>query len=111
MAELFIQGLIVHLFADWILQSDWMAENKVSLSHPAALVHSGIHTLGLLLVFPAATAVWLGISHLIIDTRMPLIYLRRIMRQEAQGVRGTSFKIWQDQVAHILFLYAAAFWL
>ena len=110
MAELFINGLIIHLIADWILQSDWMSENKVSLRHPAAWIHSGIHTVGLLFVFPIATATWLGISHLIIDTRIPLIYIRRIMGQGPQGARGTSFKIWQDQVAHILLIYLAAFW-
>jgi len=107
MAELFIRGLMVHFLADWILQSDWMSENKVSLRHPAAWIHSGIHTLGLLLVFPSFIALLLGISHLLIDTRIPLNYLQNIMGQEPEGAHGTSFVIWQDQVAHILLIYAA----
>lgn len=109
MSDIFIQGLMVHYIADWILQSDWMSENKISLRHPAAWIHSGIHTLGLLLVFPMTVAFLLGISHLIIDTRVPLAYVRRLMGQDPQGARGTSFKIWQDQIAHILLIYVAAF--
>ena len=85
-----------------------MSENKISLRHPAAWIHSGIHTIGFLFVFPIAIAGWLGISHLIIDTRIPLAYLRNIMRQKAKGAQGISFKIWQDQVAHILLIYLAA---
>ncbi len=111
MADLFIKGMIVHFVADWVLQSDWMSANKMSLRHPAAWVHSGIHTLGLLLVFPINAAMLLGLSHLIIDTRVPLNYLRKWMGQKPEGVQGISFMIWQDQIAHILLLFGAAYWL
>jgi hypothetical protein len=111
MTDIFIRGLMVHFLADWILQSDWMSENKVSLRHPAAWIHSSIHTLGLLLVFPSSVALLLGISHLLIDTRIPLIYLRKGMGQEPKGAQGTSFVIWQDQVVHILLIYIAAAYL
>ena len=43
----FEKGLVAHLVADWILQNDWMARNKMKLSHPAAWVHSTIQGLGL----------------------------------------------------------------
>ena len=108
MPDFFVKGLLVHLLADWMLQSDWMSNNKVSLRHPAAWVHSGIHTLGFLLVFPPLGALFLGLSHLLIDTRLPLSYLRKIMGQKAEGPSGISFMIWQDQVAHILLIYVAA---
>ena len=49
---LLIWGIVVHLFADWILQNDYLAANKSNLKNPAAYVHSGIHLFGLLLVFP-----------------------------------------------------------
>ncbi len=108
MAELFLKALIVHLVADWFLQSDWMSENKIDLDHPAAWVHSGIHTAGNLLVFPIWAALLISFSHLLIDTRKPLIWLRQLFRQNPQGAVAPVFEIWQDQAAHIIILAAAA---
>src|SRR3972149_11729090 len=85
MLELFLKGLIVHLVADWFLQSDWMSENKISLLHPAAWVHSGIHMIGNLLVFSPLVAITLSTTHLLIDTRKPLVWLRRIFQQNPKG--------------------------
>ena len=90
MPDLFVKGLLVHLLADWMLQSDWMSNNKVSLRHPAAWVHSGIHTLGFLLVFPTLGAIFLGLSHLLIDTRLPLSYLRKIMGQKRKALAALA---------------------
>lgn len=108
MVELFLKGLIVHLIADWFLQSDWMSANKTSLLHPAAWVHSGIHTVGYFLVFSPVIAVSVGISHLLIDTRKPLIWLRRVFQQSPKGNVPTIFEIWQDQAAHLIILAIAA---
>ena len=36
---LFERALVAHLVADWLLQNDWMAHQKTSLSHSAAWVH------------------------------------------------------------------------
>ncbi|MCW5875442.1 MAG: DUF3307 domain-containing protein [Anaerolineales bacterium] len=107
MSELFLKGLIVHLAADWFLQSDWMAQHKTSLYHPAAWVHSGIHTLGYLLVLPANAALALGISHLLIDTRKPLIWLRALFAQKL-GAYEPAFELWQDQAAHLILLALVA---
>ena len=107
MLELFLKGLIVHLVADWFLQSDWMSKNKVSLLHPAAWVHSGIHTIGNLFVFDPVVAIGLGISHLLIDTRKPLIWLRQIFQQNPKGDVTMVFEIWQDQAAHLVLLGVA----
>lgn len=104
MFNLFLKGLIVHLVADWFLQSDWMAENKSSLLHPAAWVHGGIHTIGNLLVFDPLIAVSLGISHVLIDTRKPLIWLRWIFQQNPSKAVAPVFEIWQDQAAHLILL-------
>jgi hypothetical protein len=107
MFELFLKGLIVHLVADWFLQTDWICANKTDLTHAAAWVHSGIYTIGNLLIFPPAMALALGLSHLLIDTRRPLIWLRRILRQNPQGAVAPVFEILQDQAAHIILLAAA----
>jgi len=107
MVDLFLKALIVHLIADWFLQSDWMSENKTSLLHPAAWAHSGIHTIGNLLMFSPIIAMGLGVSHLLIDTRKPLIWLRQIFQQNPKGAVVPVFEIWQDQAAHLVLLSLA----
>ena len=102
-AELIIYGIVVHLFVDWLLQNEWMAVNKVSLKHLAAWAHSGLHFIGALLVFPLPFALIIGVTHLLIDTRKPLIWWRRVYRQTADAANPASLHvaIWTDQVAHI----------
>ncbi|MEX1247112.1 MAG: hypothetical protein WEA61_01400 [Anaerolineales bacterium] len=109
MAELFIAGLIVHLVVDWFLQADWVSANKSSLRHPAAWVHSGLYVLGNLLVFSPLIAVLLGLSHMLLDTRVPLRWWRRLLQQDPQGEDGRLFRMLQDQAAHTLIIGLAAF--
>lgn len=109
MADLFIKGLLVHLFVDFFLQSDWIADNKVNIRHPAAWLHGSLNVLGLLLVFTPEIAVGLGLSHMLIDTRYPLAIWRRWLRQNPQGEDGRLFRVLQDQSAHLILLGAAAF--
>lgn len=121
---LLIWGVVVHLVCDWLLQNEWMALNKVSLRHPAAYVHSGIHGLAMLLVFPWWGALAIGVSHLLIDTRKPVVWWSRLIRQtQPQGERvvtwdsphpipaydiGTETRFWVDQVFHIAVVAAMA---
>ena len=106
--ELLVWGATVHLVVDWLLQNEWMAENKTSLRHPAAYVHSGLHGLALLLVFPPPAALALGIVHLLIDTRKPLDWLALVMHQTTEGPLGPTLLIWRDQALHIATIAAAA---
>jgi hypothetical protein len=159
-----VWGLVAHLVADWLLQSDWMAVHKTQrrmrqrrtpghkLSeeqvaeqkgtyvitrygstfewgpgpwydrHPAAYVHAGIHGAVLVLVFGWVAAP-LALAHLVIDTRTPIEWWSRLMRQA--GPRGhyveagyqpddgqvtyvplydvgLEVRFWVDQVAHIV---------
>lgn len=105
---LLLWGIVIHLFCDWILQNQWMADNKSSLLHPAAYVHSGLHGLGLLLIFPWYAALCIAISHLLIDTRVPLRLWAKLIRQTQVGPMGVHVKIWADQTAHIVVLAIAA---
>ncbi len=59
--------LLVHLIGDYVLQSDWMATEKVKYNWPAA-VHAGIYSAGFLVFRPSALA-WFVIwySHFLID--------------------------------------------
>lgn len=101
-------GIIVHLVVDWLFQNDYLAKNKVSLRHPAAWVHSGLHALALLLVFPPIYAVGIGILHLLIDTRIPLTWWRKAYRQTTEGPFAIHVALWSDQVLHIAVIALAA---
>lgn len=113
-SDLLVWGIVAHLIADWPLQNDWMAQNKASLRHPAGYVHAGIHAVVLALVFGWVAAP-LATAHLLIDTRIPVIWWSRLVRQtqpmpqiESDGQQtrvmvdvGTEVRFWTDQVFHI----------
>lgn len=101
-SDLLIWGIVLHFLADWPLQNDWMANNKMKRKikhdawlrqgelgteyttwwhrHPAAYVHAGIHCVFLALVF-GWVAVPLAVAHLIIDCRWPVARWSKLMRQ------------------------------
>jgi hypothetical protein len=105
---LFVWGFVVHLVADWLFQTEWMAIHKMDLRHLAAWVHSGIHTAGLLLVFAWPLALLIGLSHLLIDTRKPLSWWLRMVKHIPKAANHQSVEIWVDQVMHITVLAIAA---
>ena len=102
--SLLIWGIVIHLFCDWLLQNHAMAQNKSNLRHPLAYVHSGIHLLGLLLIFPVWAAILISVLHLLIDTRVPLTWWRNFYRQTRTGDVALHVAMWSDQVAHITVL-------
>ncbi len=106
--ELVVWGLVAHLVADWLLQTDWMAQNKASLAHPAAWVHGAIHAGALSLVFGWGAAVVIGMSHILIDTRRPLGFYRKHMRIQGTEATALHVAVWVDQVAHVAIIAAAA---
>jgi hypothetical protein len=105
---LLVWGVMVHLVADWLLQNEWMALNKADLRHPAAWVHSGIHTVGLLLIFTWPAALLIGLTHLLIDTRRPLLWWMRVVKQMPAAERLPIVEIWLDQVMHSTVIAAVA---
>jgi hypothetical protein len=134
-SDLLIWGIVLHLIADWPLQNDWMANNKADLRNAAGYVHAGIHGLLLALVF-GWVAIPLAVLHLLIDTRKPVVWWSRRVRQTQPGAStsnvtyyGTSFgagtsnvsvtppplydigtevRFWTDQVFHIACIALAA---
>jgi len=106
--NLLVWGIVIHLVADWLFQTNWMALYKSDLRHPAAWVHSGIHTLGLFLVFAWPLAVLIGLTHLLIDTRKPLIWWIRVIKHVPADDRLPMVEIWLDQVMHITVLAGAS---
>jgi hypothetical protein len=104
---LMIWGMVAHLVADWLCQNDWMAVNKANLRHPAGWVHAAIHGVALALVFGWVAAP-LAVAHLLIDTRKPVAWWSRAIRQTqptGQGLPlvdiGMFVRFWNDQVWHI----------
>jgi hypothetical protein len=106
--SLLLWGIVIHLLLDWLGQNDWMARYKSSLKHPASWVHSGIHLIGLLLIFPWYAAFSIAVVHLLIDLRAPLVWWRKIYRQTREGDVALHVALWSDQVAHITVLAVAA---
>jgi hypothetical protein len=113
-SDLLVWGIVLHLIADWPLQNDWMANNKTNLLHPAGYVHAGIH--GILLAFVFGwVAIPLAVVHLLIDTRVPVVWWSRLIRQtQPRNPRydngdeiitlmdpGMEVRFWTDQVFHI----------
>lgn len=106
MLTVFEQALVMHLIGDWLLQNHWMAENKPNLKHPAAWIHTGVHVVLLSLVLGIQAGVILGILHMIVDTRGPLIWWRRVFGMTTEGPFAQPVAIWSDQVLHIVCIAA-----
>lgn len=116
--RLFIVGLLAHIIADWFLQNDWMAQYKVSLKHPAAWIHSGIHFLCFWPVIGFPMAGFVFVTHILIDTRVPLNWWKRVYRMKSYdpkqepgsmwNVIASQVAFWQDQMAHVLVIAIAA---
>jgi hypothetical protein len=98
---LFEKALVAHLIADWVLQNDWMARNKINLRHPAAWTHSGIQGLCLGIALGWQGGVFLGILHLFIDTRVPLRWWIRAFKKSDESADSKIIEMGLDQVIHI----------
>lgn len=141
--DLLLWGMVVHLVIDWLGQNEWMAVNKAKRRehrrrlrgrvdqtytrwwdrHPAAYVHAGMHGAAQLLVFPWWAALAIGVTHLLIDTRVPVAWWSKLIgqTQPVDGIVdvrprwdrpqlasgrayfdiGADVRIWADQVWHI----------
>ncbi len=107
-SNLLLWGVVAHLLADWLLQNEWMARHKRDLRHPAAWVHSAIHLFCMLFVFSWPAALVIGISHLLIDTRLPVRWwIERVKRMPAKP-QSAALEVALDQVFHLLLLAAVA---
>jgi hypothetical protein len=101
MLTLFEQAVVAHLVADWILQNDWMARNKLSLRHPAAWTHAGIQALCLGVALGWLGGLVLGFIHMLIDTRVPVAWWMRVFKKCEKAPEAGAIAIWLDQTLHI----------
>ncbi len=106
--DVLLWAVVIHMIVDWLLQTDWMARNKSNLKHPAAYVHSGMHALGLMLIFPWWMALSVGVTHLLIDTRKPVTWWIETIKQMPPSTPVyMHVEIWLDQIFHLLMLLLA----
>jgi len=61
-----MEQLLLHLWGDYVTQSDWMANNKTS-SHVPALTHAVVYSLPFLLIGSWTAVAVIGITHFFID--------------------------------------------
>lgn len=62
-----MEQLLCHLWGDYVLQSDWMAQNKTKAFLPAWL-HASAYTFAFLFLKPSLPAVFvIMVSHFLID--------------------------------------------
>jgi hypothetical protein len=97
----FERAFVAHLVADWLLQNDWMAHHKASLSHPAAWVHGAIHGAALAWALDWRAGLVLGLLHTGIDTRVPLGWWIRRFKHSAEAPDASSIAMWTDQALHL----------
>jgi len=100
------RGILAHLVADWILQTDWMARNKCSLLHPAAWTHAAIHALCLALALGWQAGLVLGAVHMLIDTRSPVAWWMRSFKRCQPVPEAGSVALWLDQTLHFVCIAA-----
>ena len=104
----FEKALVAHLVADWVLQNDWMARNKTSLRHAASWTHAAIHGVCLGVALGWLGGLVLAISHLLIDTRVPVAWWIKWFKKSGGAPEAGMIAIWLDQTFHIVCI---AIWL
>ncbi len=72
-------GVILHFVGDYLLQNDWMAQNKTK-SNGAAIVHAAVYSMPFLLIFRDGWWFWLiPITHYLIDRYRLATYWIRLV--------------------------------
>lgn len=95
--------LTLHFIADFLLQDDWMAQNKSS-NFKALSVHVAVYTLPFALFFNWKFAAFTYATHFIVD----MASSRLTTHLWQKGERHWFFVvIGADQLAHYIFLFIA----
>lgn len=119
-----MEQLLIHLFADYWLQNDWMATNKKE-NFLIALLHSIIYTIPFLLLTHSVLAlVVIGLTHSLIDGTHIVEKLNQIKNldfdihilansnyefNDGYGYRPDFIRVWliiiQDNILHLIINY------
>lgn len=100
-----VWGVVLHLIMDWLGQNEVIATRKMNLRDWPGWVHATLHGVIQLLVFPWWAALTIGVTHLLIDTRKPVVWWSQLIRQTQPSGNGfdigADVRIWVDQVWHV----------
>lgn len=119
-----MEQLLIHLFADYWLQNDWMARGKKQHFY-IALIHSFIYTLPFMLLTQSIKALFIiFITHAIIDGTRIVEILNQIKNldfythilstsdyefADGYGNRPDFIRVWliiiQDNILHLIINY------
>lgn len=118
-----MEQLLIHLFADYWLQNDWMAGGKKQHFY-IALIHSLIYTLPFILLTRSPLALFtIMITHAIIDGTNIVNRLNQIKNwdfkehnvgeciclKDGYGCRPLFIRVWliiiQDNIIHLIINY------
>lgn len=115
------EGLVLaHLLGDWLLQTEWQAENKQQ-SWTALSVHLLIYhavVLGVVMLgfgLRGLPVLWVMIvlifTHAMLDRRTILLWLMKVLRLTVKRAPERWMRIAVDQSLHLLLLGIAAVYL
>jgi len=106
----FITACLWHFFTDFCLQNEWMANNKHNVKHLAGYVHALIITVPMFLCFAWWIPPIIGITHFIIDTRIPIKWWMSVMRKNLPNEPWYHpAAITVDQIWHIVVLFCMVY--
>lgn len=112
--------LMAHIAGDWLLQTEWQAQNKdrnwrAMLSHVLIYHAMVLGVLGAKLGFrePAVytVVIALAVSHAVIDRSRSIAWITRTLRITVERASEKWLSIVTDQAIHLLLLGLAAFYL
>lgn len=106
---------VCHLVGDWLLQTDWMAQEKEK-QWPVLVAHVSVWTICFLLpaaagLFSPLWLLWLAGTHLVLDgTGFVRWWMTTIKRVPEADLRGSAWWliVVVDQVFHLLTLLPVA---
>jgi len=112
--------LVAHVAGDWLLQTEWQAQNK-GMSWAAMLVHIVIYHVVMFAVLAArfglreprvyVVVAVLAVTHAILDRQWPVIRLMRLLRISVHREPERLLSVAVDQALHFLLLAGAALYL
>ena len=112
--------LLAHIVGDWLLQTEWQANNKIH-KWQALLSHVIVYHLVILAVLIAwfgfrnttvyITVAVLAVTHAVLDLRRPVEWIMKMLRHSVTNQSERWLVIVIDQSIHIILIGLASLFL